>query len=113
MHELSIVMNILDIVEESAVKNGASAVTEVEMEIGELAGIEFDAFDFAVESAPRSDLLKDAKFKVHRIKPVARCNDCSHQFATSSYSDPCPVCKSFKTEIIKGNELRVKSFRID
>lgn len=113
MHELSIVMNILEIVEESAAKNGAVTVSEIEMDIGELAGIEFDAFDFAVENAPKSDLLKDALFRVHRIKPVARCNDCLKEFPASGYSDPCPFCKSFRTEIIKGNELKVKSFSME
>ncbi len=113
MHELSIVMNILDTVEENAAKHNASVVHEIEMDIGELAGVEFDALDFAISNAPKSGLLKNVEFKINKIKPIAQCNDCNHQFETSGYATPCPKCHSAKTNIIKGNELKIKSFKID
>jgi len=113
MHELSIVMNILDTVEENAGKHKASIVHEIEMDIGELAGVEFDALDFAINNAPKSGILKDVQFKVNKIKPIAQCNECNHQFETSEYATPCPNCQSVKTTIIKGNELKIKSFKID
>lgn len=113
MHELSIVVNILDTVEEKAQSLNAKIVYEIEMEIGELSGIEFDALDFAIENAPKNDILKDVKFQIKRIKPIARCSSCSFEFETSEYSNVCPKCNSVKTEIITGNELKIKSFKMD
>ena len=113
MHELSIVVNILEIVENAAAEHRAKAVHEIEMEIGMLAGIEFDALEFAFENAPKSETLKNVKFKVHKIQPESRCMDCNHQFETHEYSTPCPKCSSIRTELVKGNELRVMAFKID
>ncbi len=113
MHELSIVVNILDVVEENAARHNATVVHEIEMEVGELSGVEFDALSFAMEHAPKSEMLKDVTFTIRRIQPVARCNECDHPFATNEYSTACPHCGSFKTEIIRGNELRIKSFNMD
>lgn len=113
MHELSIAVNILDTVEENALKHGACTVTEVELEVGELSGIEFDALDFAFQNAPVTKIFQDTVFKVLRIKPIARCHDCKNVFETNNYATPCPACQSIKTELIKGNELRIKSFSYD
>ncbi len=106
-------MNILDIVEENASKNNAVAVHEIELDVGELAGIEFDALGFAFENAEKTKMLKDVKFTVNRITPVARCSNCTHEFDTSAYYSECPRCGSVKTTIVKGNELKVRSFKMD
>ncbi len=113
MHELSIVMNILDTVEESARDRQASIVKEVELEIGLLSGVEFDALDFALKNAPERPLFKNTFFKVLKINPAAQCLDCSHSFETITYATACPLCQSIKTKLIKGNELRIKSFSYD
>jgi hydrogenase nickel incorporation protein HypA/HybF len=113
MHELSIVMNILETVEETAVNHNATVVHEIEMEVGVLSGIEFDALDFAFENSPKPALLQNVKFVVHRIQPKAKCLDCGNEFETEQYSTPCPRCNSVKTEILCGNELRIKSFKMD
>lgn len=47
MHELSIVMSILDIAQKQANMAQAKVVEEIELEIGELSGIEKMSFDFA------------------------------------------------------------------
>ncbi|PKP22649.1 MAG: hydrogenase maturation nickel metallochaperone HypA [Bacteroidetes bacterium HGW-Bacteroidetes-21] len=113
MHELSIVMNILDTVEEKAKEMNATMVHEIEMEVGILSGVEFDALDFAFENSPKPPLLSKVQFLMHKIKPVAKCSDCQLEFDTLEYATPCPGCKSIHTELIKGNELRIKSFKMD
>jgi len=113
MHELSIAMSIIETVEENARGRNATIIREVELEVGELSGVEFDALDFAFKNAPLTNFFSDTVFKVLRIKPVARCHECRHEFETNNYANPCPACKSIKTELIKGNELRIKSFSFD
>ncbi|VAW24808.1 hypothetical protein MNBD_BACTEROID04-509, partial [hydrothermal vent metagenome] len=43
MHELSIVMGIVKIAEDETAKVEENTVTKIELEIGQLAGIELDA----------------------------------------------------------------------
>ncbi|MFP4065183.1 MAG: hydrogenase maturation nickel metallochaperone HypA [Bacteroidales bacterium] len=113
MHELSIVSNIFDIVEENAVKHQATIVHEIEVDVGELAGIEFDALEFALENAPRGKILKDSRVVINKIQPKARCEDCCHVFVTTAFAAACPRCTSSRTKITSGHELKIKSFRMD
>ena len=50
MHELSIVMSIVDLANKEATKHQASAIEEIELDIGCLSGIDMDSFDFAWQS---------------------------------------------------------------
>lgn len=113
MHELSIVMNIIDTVEGKAVEMKATVVHKIELEVGKLSGVEPDALDFALENAPRPPLLAKAQFVVHTIQPAARCLDCGAEFETTAYSTPCSSCSSIRTELVRGDELRIRSFDMD
>jgi len=113
MHELSIVANILDTVEENARSHKAAVVLEIELEVGELSGVAYDALEFAIENAPKNDLLKDVKFVIDKIPGKARCNLCNCEFGLSDYYTACPQCNKFEYEIIQGKELKIKTIKID
>ena len=55
MHELSIAMSIVDIAADYAARDNAKCVTEIEIEVGTLAGVVIDALDFAMEAASISN----------------------------------------------------------
>ncbi len=113
MHELSIAVSILEIAEENAKKLNAKIVHEIEMDIGELSGVEYDAMGFAMEHAPKIEILKDVKLIINRIPGKARCNACHHEFELSDFYTPCTQCGKFDHEIFQGKELRVKAIKID
>ncbi len=113
MHELSIVNNILEIAEENARKNNAKIIREIELDIGELSGVEFDALEFAFENCQKTGMLKDVKFIVNRIPGKAVCNSCTQEFEACDYYTPCPKCSSFDVNINQGKEIKIKSIRID
>ena len=63
MHELSIVMSIIDIAREQATKAGAQTVEEIELEIGALSTIEMNAFEFAWQQGKKNTLLEHSILK--------------------------------------------------
>ncbi|MBL0154452.1 MAG: hydrogenase maturation nickel metallochaperone HypA [Chitinophagaceae bacterium] len=109
MHELSLVMSILQIAEREAEKHDAKQIEEIELEIGELSGVDRPAFDFAWEQAIRSTKLEKAQRHIHDISGEARCLECDKEFAIHQLFDPCPHCGNHFVEIRKGKEFRVKS----
>ncbi|MFN8265443.1 MAG: hydrogenase maturation nickel metallochaperone HypA [Chitinophagaceae bacterium] len=109
MHELSIVMSIVDIATQQARKAEAERVDEIELDIGELSGVEMNAFDFAWEQGIKDSLLKDAERIVNRVNGVGMCMDCGIDFHMQNLYDSCPVCDGHFIEIKKGKELKVKS----
>ncbi len=112
MHELSIISSIVEIAEAEVQKAGAQRVESIELEIGELAGIEFSALDFAWEVGVSQTVLENAERHVHRISGEARCNECETIFDMQALYDPCPSCGSYFSEIIKGKELSVKALMV-
>lgn len=112
MHELSIVMSIVDLANQEVQKAEASRVETIELEIGTLSGVEMEALDFAWQSSVTNTVLENAERIVHRPEGKAKCSQCGHTFATENYFDPCPKCGEFFNEIIRGKELRVKTLTL-
>ncbi len=109
MHELSIVQSIVDIAETEVQKAKAHKVESIELEIGDLAGIEFSALDFAWDVAVRHTVLEQAERHIRRIEGRARCSECGLEFAMQQLFDSCPACGQYFNEILQGKELKVKS----
>ena len=109
MHELSIVQSIIGIAEEQARKAGAQTVDAIELEIGDLAGIEWDALDFAWQAGVPHTVLANAERIIHRIPARARCSNCQNEFELPEWFAACPHCGETFSELIQGRELRVKS----
>jgi hydrogenase nickel incorporation protein HypA/HybF len=112
MHELSVAMGIVRIAEEETSKAGAKRVELIELEIGDLAGIEFDSLDYVWTAAVKGTVLEKAKKTVHRIEGKGVCTDCDHEFSMRQYFDPCPKCESYLKSIVSGKELRVKALEV-
>ena len=112
MHELSIAMEIVDIVGTEVEKNGGKNVEELELEIGEMAGIVFEALDFALEEAVKGSILEKADIKILKTPGKAQCQDCGKKYYVTDFFSLCPECNSPRSEIIQGKELKVKSIKI-
>ena len=113
MHELSIVMSIVDLAEQTAKKNDANSIERIDLEIGKLAGIQMDALHFAWDSGVRESVLENAERVIHTIPGKGICEDCGIQFEMENIYDECPKCGSYFNKIISGKELRVKSLIIN
>ena len=106
-------MNILNIVEENARNLKAKIVHEIEMDIGELSGIDYDALEFAMLHTHKNELLENAKLVINKIPAKAKCKSCKHEFVINDFYTACPKCNTFDHEILQGEELKVKSIKID
>lgn len=112
MHELSIAMNIVEIAEENASREGIGHIDEIILEIGTLSGVVLEALELAMESACKNSVLENAKVTIELITARARCNNCDNTFDTDDIFSPCPECHHPFSTIIKGKELRVKSLKV-
>ena len=113
MHELSIAMSIIDLATKEAKKGNATRVKEVELEIGEMAGVDKEALDFSLRIAMQHTLLEDAKVNIVEIESLAVCRDCKTRFSPVSMYDSCPHCHSYGVEFLRGRELRLKSLLVE
>ena len=109
MHEMSIALGIVDIAKKEAEKAKVNSFSAIELEIGTLAGIEFEALNFVWEPAVKGTVLEKAKKHIDIIKGKAKCSDCNTEYNINYTHDNCPKCGSFLKIILQGKELRVKS----
>lgn len=109
MHELSIVLSIVDIAQEELRKNDAHQIESIELEIGTMAGVEFSALEFAWEAGVKNTVLENSKKIVNKIQAEARCTNCDTKFVVDEPFARCPHCDNFFVEYLTGKELRVKS----
>jgi hydrogenase nickel incorporation protein HypA/HybF len=113
MHELTIAMEIIDIANQYSEKANKSIVKEIEIEAGELSGVEYDALAFALDISKKGTVLENAKINIEKTEGRAKCNDCRTEFPLNNLYTPCPRCGKYDFTIISGKELRVKSITID
>lgn len=113
MHELSIIYSILDAAEnEVRQRDKKMAVEAIDLEIGELAGVEISSLEFIWPAAVEHTVLENAVCNITRIPGKAGCSTCGHTFEVRQYFDPCPKCDSHWSQIISGEELRIKSLTL-
>ena len=113
MHEMTIAMNIVDIVCKKAAEEKAHKINSVELEIGTLSGIMIDSLEFCFKAACKNTIADSAKLNIHKINAEAFCKSCNNTFNMESDFSPCPTCDNFNYELLKGKELSIKSFNID
>lgn len=109
MHELSIVMSIIDIAQTQAEQSDAATIDEIEIDIGCLSTIEMNAFEFAWRQGVKHTMLEGAIKKINRIKGKAKCAGCGALFPLENIYDACTACGEQFITIMAGKELKVKS----
>ncbi len=109
MHEFSLAVNVLEIVEEAMKNHNASRVTEVVLDIGALAGVEIEAFSTAIDQIKHGTILEESNIVLNIIEATAVCRQCQYQFSPIQKFDLCPNCKNFNIEITSGKELTVRT----
>ncbi len=109
MHEFSIVMSIVETAEEKVKEHHAHSVESIDLVIGDLAGVDSHALDFAWESAVKDTVLQTAKRNIIHVPARAKCLECDCEFEIKELFDGCPLCGEPLLQIMQGKELQIKS----
>lgn len=113
MHEMSLIVGILQIAETEARAADARVINAIELEIGDLAGVEVDSLMFCFETARRGTMAADAELVILPVPGRGRCPRCEQEVPVQEFAIACcPQCEEF-VEVTQGRELRVKSINVD
>jgi len=114
MHELSIAMSIVELVEEESERRGGVHVTAVHLRLGQLTGVVKDALLSSFEIAREDTSLADSQLVVEEVPGVIFCPACNSRRAVDSAQwFSCRACGGLVTEIIEGKELEVVSLEVE
>ncbi len=109
MHELGIVMNVVEQVDKIVADNNAQKVVGITMEIGEVSTIVpelfLDAFNWAKK---RTEYLEEAELEMIIIEGRTYCRACGETYRTTEYGKKCPHCGSPDTYLLTGDQVIIK-----
>ncbi|MFG2895109.1 hydrogenase maturation nickel metallochaperone HypA [Streptomyces sp. NPDC048248] len=110
MHEMSIALAVVDQVASAERPAGATAVTRVRLQVGELAGVVSDALAFSFELACAGTVLEGAELVTETVSARARCGPCADSWAVGMPPHLlCPRCGGTTAELMSGRELQIVS----
>lgn len=107
MHELSIVMQIVEVVVEQAKLNSVDKIKFVELEVGKQSGVVVEALEFAFEEAKKGNILEDSELRIRDKEAIICCDKCKHEYRITELYTPCPNCGSVYGDLIEGDELKI------
>lgn len=113
MHEISLLENVLQLIQEAAQAQGFSRVRLVRLEIGELAGVEEEALHFSFDIVMHGSLAQGAKLEIIRLPGQGRCRHCAILIPMATLLDACPQCGSYGLEVMRGTEMRIKELEVE
>ena len=109
MHELGIVMNVLEQVDAVAAENGAEKVLRVTMEVGEVSSVVPDLFTDAFDWAKKKTrFLQEAELEMIIIEGRTYCQSCGETYKTTAHGKKCPHCGSTETYLLTGDQVIIK-----
>ena len=112
MHEASLAGGVLQLVEDTAVREGFSRLLSLRLEAGQLAGVDVRALRFALESLAPGTVLDGAQIEIEEPPGKAWCMGCAQTVAIAQRGDACPVCGGYQLQPTGGMELRVIDMQV-
>ncbi|WP_291988899.1 hydrogenase maturation nickel metallochaperone HypA [Candidatus Accumulibacter sp. ACC007] len=113
MHEMSLAMGVLQLVEDAAREQRFQRVKTVFLEIGELAAVEPEAMRFCFDAVMSGTLADGALLKVIEVAGEGLCFNCNQTVRLAARYDPCPACGGFPVQATGGTEMRVKELEVE
>ena len=113
MHELSLATNVLQIVESAAARESFSRVRSLHLSVPALAGVEIEAFRFALESLAPRTVLDGADIIIDEPASRGHCLDCDAAINICAHEDPCPLCGGYRWQSASDRGIRVVDLLVE
>ena len=114
MHEMSIAVNIIDILKGEMEKHDACRLKGIKLKIGELTAIEPESLRFCFEALIEGTNMEGAALTIEEISLKGKCSTCHATFKLDRYfTTLCPRCGGKPGNLISGRELDIESMEIE
>ena len=113
MHEGSIVQNLLAIAIEKAKECKANSITLIRVKVGEFAGVNQSALEFAFDNFRQGTIADKASLKIILSPLLGKCRRCNEIFEIKKDGFKCSKCHSLEVDIISGEDLYIEDIEIE
>ena len=113
MHEGSIAQNLLAIAIEKAKEHKANTITLIRVKVGEFAGVNQSALEFAFNNFSQGTMAEKAALKIISSPLLGKCRKCNKVFKIKKDEFKCLKCNSLEIEIVSGQDLYIQDIEIE
>jgi hydrogenase nickel incorporation protein HypA/HybF len=108
MHELGIMINVINSIEKIAAENGVTKVATLVLQVGELSPVVPHYLKAVFPAAVDGTLLQDTKLEIEVIPGNGVCKHCGSEFNLIACNKTCPDCGHAEWDLISGTEFLIK-----
>jgi len=113
MHELSIVANLFEIMEEKASENRAKKIVGVILQVGALSGVVPEFLQTAFDMYKKDTIAETASLDIKEIPLKIRCQSCGKEMDKEDFVFICDQCGSRDLKTLAGTELLLEKMELE
>ena len=108
MHEISLLENVREILQDHAKTQHFEQVKKITLEIGKLSCVEPEALRFGFDVVMKDSLAEKAELTLMELEGLGVCEQCKKQVSIATLYDACNLCGHPFVTVIQGNEMKIK-----
>ncbi|RSK27293.1 hydrogenase maturation nickel metallochaperone HypA [Bacillus sp. HMF5848] len=113
MHEIALMGDILNLIEEDSENRGVKEIQTVELIVGDLSNALPDALQMAFDifkAQKITRLTESAELIICREKALAACTICGLEYVPTHKLTECPTCKIPSGRLLQGETFQVRAY---
>jgi hydrogenase nickel incorporation protein HypA/HybF len=112
MHEMSLVQNIIDIVEQEMERHGVEQLKAIHLAVGRMSAVVPEQMTLCFEILTSKTRLAGTALNIRMVPITYQCSDCHQEFTSEGITSRCPSCDSEKLEMTFGRELKIEFIEV-
>ena len=114
MHEMSIAVSIMEIVEKEMEQHRSSCLKRIRLKIGDMTAVEPESLRFCFSAITEGTKMEGTVLDIEESPLTGRCSACREEFKLDRYFlTACPRCGEKAKELVSGRELDIVSMEVD
>jgi len=113
MHEISLVENVIALVEDERRKQPFSRVRMIRLTVGALGHAEPEALRFCFEAVTNGTIADGARLEIETIPGEGWCLLCRQTVPLAERFAACPSCGSAGVRMTAGGDLHVSEMEVE
>lgn len=114
MHEMGVLLNIVDEVETIAKLNDVKKIYKLVLEVGALTGVMpnymQDCWRAVRDQFP---IFSECELTMNEVDGIGICGQCGENFNLVEFDGKCPVCQSSNYRVLSGTDLIIKEIAVE
>ncbi len=113
MHELSVVANLFEILEENVKEQNGKRIIFVKLRIGALSGVVPELLATAFDIYRKDTIASEAELEITKVPLKVQCKECQEVMVKDDFIFICDHCGSTNLKTLEGTEMILEKMDIE